>query len=125
MDGMAQRSFPAIKFHERAAPHHPLGDGTFDRVGAKFALPHHAGPARACAEACRVLKPGGRFGFTTWARLEESPFVKLVDDAIQAHANLDVNLPPGPPYYLFENPEAFRSALERAGFDGGTMSFQV
>jgi len=32
----------------------------------------------------------------TWARLEENPFVKLVDDAIQAHANLEVSLPPGP-----------------------------
>jgi hypothetical protein len=51
--------------------------------------------------------------------------VKLVDDAIQAHANLDVSLPPGPPYYLFESPEEFRAALERAGFDGSSMSFKV
>jgi hypothetical protein len=36
-----------------------------------------------------------------------------------------VSLPPGPPYYLFDSPEAFRSALERAGFDGATMNFRV
>jgi hypothetical protein len=51
--------------------------------------------------------------------------VKLVDDAIQAHANLDVDLPPGPPFYLFENAEGFREALVRAGFDGGSMTFKV
>src|SRR2546423_809105 len=84
-----------------------------------------ANPERACAEACRALKAGGWFGFTTWARMEQNPFVKLVDDAIQAHANLNVDLPPGPPYYLFESPEEFRSALERAGFDGASMSFKV
>jgi hypothetical protein len=51
--------------------------------------------------------------------------VKLVDDAIQAHANLDVALPAGPPYYLFESPGEFRAALERAGFDGASMTFKV
>ena len=125
MVGIAQRAFPAIEFHEGDAQNLPFSDGTFDRVVANFALLHLADPERACAEACRVLKPGGKFGFTTWARVQENPFVKLVDDAIQAHANLDVSLPPGPPYYLFDGPEAFRAALERAGFDGATMSFKV
>ncbi len=125
MVGIAQRTFPEIEFREGDAQNLPFGNETFDRVVANFALLHLAEPERACAEACRVLKPGGKFGFTTWARLEENPFVKLVDDAIQAHANLDVSLPPGPPYYLFESPEEFRNALERAGFDGATMNFQV
>lgn len=38
---------------------------------------------------------------------------------------VQVTLPPGPPYYLFESPEAFRTALKRAGFDGATMTFHV
>jgi SAM-dependent methyltransferase len=125
MVGIAKRLFPQIEFREGDAQKLPFADGDFDRVMANFALLHLASPERACAEACRVLKPGGRFGFTTWARVEQNPFVKLVDDAIQAHANLDVKLPPGPPYYLFEGPEEFRRALERAGFDGSSMSFQV
>ena len=125
MVGIARGRFPQIAFREGDAQHLPFDDHTFDRVVANFALLHLAEPERACAEACRVLKRGGRFGFTTWAHVEENPFVKLVDDAIQAHANLEVYLPPGPPYYLFESPEAFRSALERAGFDGATMSFRV
>lgn len=125
MIAIAKRMFPRIEFHEGDAQNLPFADDNFDRVVANFALLHLAAPERACAEACRVLKRGGKFGFTTWAHLKENPFVKLVDDAIQAHANLEVDLPPGPPYYLFEGADEFRKALERAGFDGASMTFRV
>ena len=125
MIGIAKKMFPQLEFREGDAQNLPFAESSFDRVVANFALLHLADPERACAEACRVLKPGGKFGFTTWAHVAENPFVKLVDDAIQAHANLDVDLPPGPPYYLFAGPEEFRKALERAGFDGSSMTFKV
>jgi len=123
MIAIARKKFPRISFHEGDAQNIPFDDKTFDRVVANFALLHLAEPECALAEALRVLKHGGKFGFTTWARKEENPFLRLVDDAIQACANLNVDLPPGPPYYLFENPEEFRAALSRAGFDGASMKF--
>jgi ubiquinone/menaquinone biosynthesis C-methylase UbiE len=125
MIAIAKRMSPRIEFREGDAQNLPFADASFDRVVANFALLHLSNPERAMAEAARVLKSGGRFAFTTWAKVSENPFVKLVDDAIQAHANLDVGLPAGPPYYLFENDEEFRNALERAGFDGASMIFNV
>lgn len=125
MIAIAKKKFPRIEFRQGDAQSLPFPDASFDRVLANFALLHLADPGRACAEAARVLKPGGRFAFTTWAKISENPFVKLVDDAIQAHANLDVDLPPGPPYYLFENQDEFREALARAGFDAASMTFKV
>ena len=125
MIAIAKKMFPQIEFREGDAQNLPLNDASFDRVLANFALLHVANPERACAEACRVLKPGGKFGFTTWARKEENPFINLIDDAIQAHADLDVDLPPGPPYYLYESVEEFRQALERAGFHGASMIFKL
>lgn len=123
MVAIARRKFPGIEFHEGDAQKLPFAAFTFDRVLANFSLLHLAEPERACAEASRVLKPGGQFGFTTWARKEENLFIQLVDDAVQAHADLEVDLPPGPPYYLFDSEEDFRNALRRAGFDGATMRF--
>jgi SAM-dependent methyltransferase len=125
MIAIAKRTFPNIEFREGDAQSLPFPDQTFDRAVANFALLHLANPERAMAEACRVLKPDCRFGFTTWAKIEENPFVKLMDEAIQAHANLNVDLPPGPPFYLFESEDEFRKAIERAGFDGASMSFKV
>jgi SAM-dependent methyltransferase len=125
MLAIARKMFPAIEFREGDAQNLPFANAAFDRVVGNFALLHLASPERACAEACRVLKPGGKFGFTTWARPAENPFIKLVDDAIQAHGNLDVDLPPGPPHYLFEGEEGFRQALARVGFDGSSMIFRL
>jgi len=125
MIAIAKKMFPQIEFREGDAQNLPFPDANFDRVLANFSLLHLANPERAMAEAARVLKPGGRFAFTTWAKISENPFVKLVDDAIEAHANVDVDLPPGPPFYLFENEGEFRKALERAGFNSASMTFNV
>ncbi|HST29246.1 MAG TPA: class I SAM-dependent methyltransferase [Chthoniobacterales bacterium] len=125
MIAIAKRMFPKIEFRQGDAQRLAFDGATFDRVVANFSLLHLAHPERAMAEAHRVLKPGGRFGFTTWAKVSENPFVRLVDDAIEAHANVEVDLPPGPPFYLFADETEFRKALERAGFDGSSMTFKV
>jgi ubiquinone/menaquinone biosynthesis C-methylase UbiE len=125
MVDIATKMFPEIEFSEGDAQNLPFANARFDRVLANFALLHLSEPERAMAEACRVLNSGGRFGFTTWAKREENPFVQLVDDALQKHGNLNVELPPGPPFYLYESADEFRQALERAGFDGGSVTFKV
>jgi hypothetical protein len=48
---------------------------------------------------------------------------KIVNDAVEAHADLDVGLPEGPPHYLFGEKDECRKALEQAGFHGNSMSY--
>ena len=125
MIAIAQTMFPRIQFQNGDAQDLPFSDETFDRVIANFALLHVADPARACAEACRVLKSGGRFGFTVWAPSTESAYAKIIDDAIQAHANMKVDLPEGPPHHLYADRGEFQRALERAGFDRSSLIFKL
>ena len=69
--------------------------------------------------------PRGKFGFTVWAAPEENPYAKIIDAAIQAHADREVDLPAGPPHYLFSGRNEFRRALERVGFNGASMIFKL
>jgi ubiquinone/menaquinone biosynthesis C-methylase UbiE len=115
--------FPDIRFMQGDAHNLPFEDGTFDLVLMNFGLLHVSHPEKACAEACRVLKPGGKFGFTVWAGPEQNPGAKIVNDAVEAYANLNVGLPEGPPKYLYGEREECRQVLERVGFDGASMSY--
>lgn len=125
MIAIAQKMFPRIEFRQGDAQNLPFADATFDRVLANFALLHVGNPERACTEAYRVLKPGGRFAFTVWAPAAKSPYAKIIDDAIAAHANMKVDLPAGPPHHLYGGQEEFRQALERAGFAGASLIFKL
>lgn len=124
MIGIARRMFPQIEFQNGNALNLPFGDAIFDRVVANFALLHVPDPERASAEACRVLKRGGKFAFTIWAPAAESPYAQIIDDAIETYGRTDVPLPQGPPHHLYADREGFRQALERAGFDGKSLLFK-
>jgi hypothetical protein len=71
------------------------------------------------------LKSGGRLGFTVWAGPEKNPGARIVNDAIEMHADLNVGLPEGPPHYLYGEREECRKVLKQAGFDGNLMSYQT
>jgi SAM-dependent methyltransferase len=125
MVAIARQMFPEIQFAQDDAQNLPCDDGSFDRVLINFGLLHVSKPEQACAEACRVLKSNGRFGFSVWAGSEESPGAKIVNDAIEAHADLDVGLPEGPPRYLYGEKTDCRKVLEQAGFDASSMSYEA
>jgi ubiquinone/menaquinone biosynthesis C-methylase UbiE len=125
MIAIAKGMFPDISFIQGDAQQLPFADVSFDRVLINFGLLHVSHPERACAEACRVLKSNGRLGFSVWAGPEKSPGAKIVNDALEAHADMNVGLPQGPPRYLFGESEECRKALEQSGFDGNSMSYET
>ncbi|PYK65043.1 MAG: SAM-dependent methyltransferase [Verrucomicrobia bacterium] len=125
MIAVARAMLPDISFVQGDAQHLPFEDASFDRVLVNFGLLHVSDPEKACAEASRVLKSSGRFGFTVWAGPEENPGAKIVNDAIEAHADLNVGLPEGPPHYLCGERQECRTVLEQTGFDGSSMSYET
>jgi SAM-dependent methyltransferase len=125
MIAIAKTTFPDVSFIQGDAQNLPFEDAGFDRVLITFGLLHLSHPEKGCAEACRVLKSGGRFGFTVWAGPEENPGARIVSDAIEAHADLDVGLPEGPPHYLYGDRQECQKVLEHAGFDGNSMNYNT
>jgi len=81
-----------------------------------FGLLHLGRPEQALAEAHRVLRSGGKFGFTVWAKPEEAVAFGIVLRAVQRYGTIDVPLPAGPPFFRFSDPGECRRALREAGF---------
>ena len=125
MVAIANQIFPGVDFMEGDARKLPFADASFDRVLMNFGLLHLSRPERACLEASRVLRAGGRFGFTIWAEPHENPGGKIVNDAVEAHADLNIDVPEGPSKFSYAEKEECRNALQRSGFDGGSMIFQT
>jgi ubiquinone/menaquinone biosynthesis C-methylase UbiE len=125
MVAIAKKMFPGIRFAQGNAQNLSCDDAGFDLVLINFGLLHLSHPEEACAEAFRVLRSNGKFGFTVWAPPPQSPGAKIVNDAIEAHADLNVQLPEGPPRYLYEQKEECQAVLEKAGFDGHSMIYQT
>ena len=112
----ARKRYPNIPFQEGDAEALDLSDSGFDAVTINFGLLHLARPEHALAEAQRVLRPGGRVGFTVWATPYEAVGFRIVLNAIQTHGNLDVPLPPAKPFFYYSDPATSEQALREAGF---------
>jgi ubiquinone/menaquinone biosynthesis C-methylase UbiE len=67
MVAIAKKMFPGIRFGQGDGQNLSCDDATFDRVLINFGLLHLSHPEQACAEAYRVLRSSGKFGFTVWA----------------------------------------------------------
>jgi ubiquinone/menaquinone biosynthesis C-methylase UbiE len=113
----AQSRYPDVHFREGDAEHLDFADNRFDGVICAFGLLHLAHPDLAVAEAFRVLKPGGRYTYTVWCSPDQGgEFFGFLMGAIQQHGDLNVPLPPSPPFYRFADPQEVDSVLEKSGF---------
>lgn len=112
----ARRRHPSLTFAEGDAEQLLFPDRSFDAVVMNFGLLHLARPEAALEQAHRVLKPGGRYGFTVWAGPDEAVGFGIVLQAIEQHGVVDVGLPAGPPFFRFSDPAECVRCLEAVGF---------
>ncbi|HKD24983.1 MAG TPA: methyltransferase domain-containing protein, partial [Xanthobacteraceae bacterium] len=117
----AQKRNPDVEFREGDAEHLPFGNDLVDAAVVNFGILHLARPDQALAEACRVVCPGGRFGFTVWAKPEETLGFGIVLGAIAKYGDLNVPLPEGPPFFRFSEPDECIRSLLAAGFQSPTV----
>ena len=113
----ARRLHPGVEYREGDAESLPYEDATLDGVVCNFGMRHFPNPERAMAEAFRVLVQGGWFAFTAWFPAEKSKesLHLVIKEAVQAHGDPTVNLPPSPPHD-FSDAETSRRLLLSTGF---------
>jgi len=111
-----QGSDRRIEWRQADALDLPFEDAAFDVVCCQFGAMFFPDRVVGYAEARRVLRPGGRFVFSVWDRIEENAFA---DDVTTAVATV---FPDDPPRFLARTPHGYhdialiRGELRRAGF---------
>ncbi|RWA60883.1 methyltransferase domain-containing protein [Mesorhizobium sp.] len=123
LDYAAARQGPdsRIQWRQADALALPFEDAAFDLVCCQFGAMFFPDRTAGYREARRVLKPGGRFLFNVWDRIEENVFANDVTNAL---AEI---FPDDPPRFLARTPhgyhdkELIRRDLEAAGFSDITI----
>ena len=118
LDYAAARQGPdnRIEWRQADALDLPFEDASFDVVCCQFGAMFFPNRVSGYAQARRVLRPGGRFVFSVWDRIEENAFA---DDLTTAMAAL---FPNDPPRFLARTPHGYHDTalihadLSRAGF---------
>src|SRR4051812_39356225 len=114
----ASRQLPSARVHWRQADaqHLPFPDSRFDAVVCQFGAMFFPDKPLAFSEAHRVLKPGGRFLFNVWDRIEANEFADVVV------ASVATLFPEDPPMFLARTPHGhyetsrLEAQLRAAGF---------
>lgn len=105
-----------VKFQVADAQDLPFADSSFDLVVCQYGIMFFPDKLRGFREALRVLKPGGRFVFTTWDRTENMPLMKIIfnDSIISLFPGEDPKRFLTP--FLLHDPAVLNGFLTQAGF---------
>lgn len=111
-----QQANDRITWQQADALNLPFADASFDVVCCQFGVMFFPDRIAGYAETRRVLRPGGRFLFNVWDRIEENEFAHLVTEAARKV------FPNDPPMFLARTPYGYhqvdliRRDLGEAGF---------
>lgn len=107
-----------VEWQQADAMQLPFPDGAFDLVVCQFGAMFFPDKAGAFYEAKRVLRPGGRFLFSVWDRIDQNEFADIVT------RSLKTLFPSDPPQFLariphgYHDPATISQDLAHGGFAG-------
>lgn len=98
-----------------------LDPASFDAAICSFGMMFIPEKVEAYRQVRRVLRPGGRFIFTVWARIDRNPLMNIVNDAV---AKL---FPEDPPSFLARTPCGYhdRDLIEQHAREAGFAHLHI
>jgi SAM-dependent methyltransferase len=115
MVAQAFANYPELHFRQGDAERLPYDGNVFDHVVCCYGVMHLERPDLAIVEAHRVLRSGGKYVFTQWAK--DDDLLRIVSSAIAEHGDRSIDLPAAPPPMRFSDPDECRRVLLSSGFD--------
>ena len=106
---------PSVEWIEASALEIPLPAATFDVVLCQHGLQQFPDRPAALREARRVLASNGRLAASVWSRIEGSPGMAALVQALERHVGIEAAFNRRAPFALGDAAE-LRSLLAGAGF---------
>ena len=105
-----------IRWQQADALSLPFGDASFDVVACQFGAMFFPDRAKGYAEARRVIRPGGRYVFNVWDRIEENDFADVMQQTMfRVFPNNTPQFMARTPHG-YHDPARIRADLTAAGF---------
>jgi ubiquinone/menaquinone biosynthesis C-methylase UbiE len=104
-----------VEFRLMDAERLEFDDATFDVVLCGFAVWFLPDMLSGMREMRRVLRPGGRLAFSTWAKQSHEPMMKMMQARLERYG-IPRTPPPPEPWKECSEPEHLLTILEKIGF---------
>ena len=111
-----KRKLSNVKFLNMDAEKLDFPSNVFDVAASCFGFQIVTDPEAAAGEILRVLKPGGRAGFTVWSTGDRAPALDVIIGPMMEHATPDENGYLPSPYEL-GGPDELAAMLRKLGFE--------
>ncbi len=117
VEAARRRSIPGAEHEVQDLQALDLPDDGFDCVVCRFGYMLVPDPERAFAETRRVLKPGGRLAFATWAPAARNPWATAYGPVLIERGLLEPPPPGEPGQFALGEPDVIEQLVRDAGFD--------
>jgi SAM-dependent methyltransferase len=98
-----------------------LPDASVDAVACRFGYMLVPDPLLALGETRRVLRPGGRLAFATWAPAKRNPWATAYGPVLIERGVLEPPRPGEPGQFALGDPEVLVELVRSAGFDDAAV----
>ena len=99
-----------------------LPDSSVDAVVSRYGYMLVPDPALALRETRRVLRPGGRLAFATWAPAKRNPWATAYGPVLIERGLLEAPKPDEPGQFSLGEPARLEELVRGAGFDAVSVS---
>lgn len=110
-----REGLPNLSFQVADAADLPFPDARFDAVACRMGVMFFPRD-RALAELRRMLRPGGRIGFTVWGPYEQNPWITSIREPVLRRLRQRPQTAGGPDPFRYATPGTLAADLRGAGF---------
>ena len=112
----ARRGLPGVEHRRMDMQALDLADASFDKVVSRWGYMLVPDRAAALRETRRVLRPGGRLAFATWAAAKRNPWATAFGPSLAEHGLVEPPKPGEAGQFALGDAETIEAAVHSAGF---------